>query len=732
MEFALFLKVLLRYKKTLILVPLLTLLVSFFLLRNLPKTYRSTSRIATGIVERSDEFINRNVLMESKISQEFSNIIQMMLLKKVVNQVSYQLMIHDLSKNGAPYRKASSLIDDLTPAERRKAIDAFTNKYRRMEELSLWDKEQSWYNKLMVSNKYDYESLTKKMNIYRLQTSDYIYLDFESENPLLSAYVLNTLSKEFINYYTSIVNQKKEKTISYLDSSLKVKESSLTARMMELKNFKIKHGILDVNNQANVLMGQIADYESKRQEAVKNITAFSKIMGEIDSKLDPADKKTFDNSVTKSNQDIIVTRNRLSALNDEYIKNNFDPKYKARIDSVQNALTLHINEANDKTTYNTSTVKQDLVKERMNTEISLEMARSSVSSLNNMVNSLSGKLSVLAPNQAEIQTLESQIQNETREYMDLQNKFNTTKLESSFPIRLRQVEVAMPETAEPSKRLLLMALAGVISFVFTVVVLFIMYYIDNTVNNAQELADITQQPVMGTLGLIRGAVLDPNALWEKGDKGSDIPVLRDFKSQLRSLRFEIDNDLGDAKIIAITSLEASEGKTFMTLNLAYAYKMINKKVLLVDGNFDNPSMREILQPDLYLEDFLLSKQNVRDIYELDKKFVVMGNKGEDVSLLEISNHATIQAKLQVLRDQFDIILIEIPSLAFFNKAREWVSFSDKVISVFAAGQNITSVKKKEIDYLTSLDTKLAGWVMNKVVQKKEDAEKQKAAKKTYA
>lgn len=729
MEFAIFLKVLLRYKKTLILVPMVTVVVAFFLLRNLPKTYKSTSRIATGIVERSDEFINRNVLMESKISQEFSNIIQMMYLKKVFNQVSYQLMIHDMSKTGAPYRKPSSLIEDQNPMERKRAINVFTTKYIRMEELSLWDRDQNWLNKLMVSNKYDYESLTKKINIYRLQTSDYIYLDFESENPLLSAYVLNTLSKEFINYYTSIVNQKKEKTISYLDSSLKVKEASLTAKMMALKNYKIKNRILDVNNQANVLMGQIADYESKRQEAVKNISAFGSVLRDIDTKLDPTDKKTFDNAVTKSNQDILTTRNRLSALNDEYIKNNFDPRYKARIDSVQNALTFHINEANDRTTYNTSTVKQDLVKERLNTEISLEMAKSSVSSLNSMVSSLTSKLNVLAPNQANIQTYEAQIQNESREFVDLQNKFNQTKLESSFPIRLRQVEVAMPETAEPSKKLILMALAGIISFVFTIVVLFIMYYIDNTVNNAQELADITQQPVLGNLSLVRGAILDPNALW---DKGSDTPVLKDFKSQLRSLRFEIDNDLGDSKIIAVTSLEAAEGKTFMTLNLAYAYKMINKKVLLIDGNFDNASMRDILQPDLYLEDFLLSKQDPHSIHELNKKFVVMGNKGEDVSLLEISNHATIQARLQSLRDQFDVILIEIPSLAVFNKAREWVSFSDKVIPVFAAGQNITSAKKKEIDYLRGLESKLAGWVMNKVVQKKENAEKQKAAKKSYA
>lgn len=729
MEFANFLKVLLRYKKTLVLFPLITVIATFFLVRNLPNTYRSTARIATGLVERSDEFINKNALMESKISQEFSNIIQMMLLKKVVNQVSYQLMTHDLSQKNTPYRKQSSLVENLTDSQRKNAISAFTQKYNKMEELSLWNKDQSALNKLLVSKKYDYESLTKKLNAYRLQTSDYIYLDFESENPMLSAFVLNSLSKEFINYYTATVNQKKEKTIAYLDSSLKVRQASLTRKIMALKNYKIKNRILDANNQANVLMGQIADFQSKRQEALKNITAYGSVINNIDSKLDPKEKENVSNSVTQSNQNILVTSNRLNALNDEYIKSNFDVKYKSKIDSMQNALAGYINDANDKTTYNTTTVKQDLVKEKMSTEINLEMAKNSVASLDNMVNSLTGKLNVLAPDQANIQAYEKDIENDSHEYVDLVNKFNQTKLESSFPIRLRQVEMAMPETAEPSKKILLVFLAGIVSFLFAAGVLFVMYYVDHTIHDAQELANSTQQPVLGSLSRMHGATLDPNALWERG---SDSPDLKQFKSQLRSIRFEIDNDLADSKVIAVTSLQPLEGKTFLTLNLAYAYKMINKKVLLIDGNFDNPSMRDILPPDMFLEDFLLLKQEVHTISELDQKFVVMGNKGEDVSLLEISNHAAIQSKFQALRDKFDIILIEIPSLDLFNKAREWISFSDKVVPVFAAGQNITEEKRKEIEYLNSLKTRLAGWVMNKVTKEREKSEKPKAAKKTYA
>ena len=51
---------------------------------------------------------------------------------------------------------------------------------------------------------YDYESLTKGLVITRLNNSDFIEISFSSENPELSAFVVNTLCSEFLRYYTAI------------------------------------------------------------------------------------------------------------------------------------------------------------------------------------------------------------------------------------------------------------------------------------------------------------------------------------------------------------------------------------------------------------------------------------------------------------------------------------------------------------------------------------------------
>jgi Mrp family chromosome partitioning ATPase len=260
---------------------------------------------------------------------------------------------------------------------------------------------------------------------------------------------------------------------------------------------------------------------------------------------------------------------------------------------------------------------------------------------------------------------------------------------------------------------------------FCVGVLFFLFYIDKTINDSQQLANKTQQNVIGVLNLINGPK-DAADIW---NKEYETPALKQFKSYLRSIRFEIDSELNGSKVLGITSLLPYEGKTFLALHLAFAYKMINKKVLLIDGNFDNPQISERSIPDLYLEDYLLSKIDILSLPGFGNNLLVMGNKGGDISLLEITNSSTIHSKLKDLQDQFDIIIIEVPALAILNKAREWISFSEKIILVFEAGQSIDDAQKKEIEYLKTLKLKLIGWVMNKISTEVDKPKRLKATKR---
>jgi Mrp family chromosome partitioning ATPase len=57
-------------------------------------------------------------------------------------------------------------------------------------------------------------------------------------------------------------------------------------------------------------------------------------------------------------------------------------------------------------------------------------------------------------------------------------------------------------------------------------------------------------------------------------------------------------------LLVVTSLTDGEEKTFISLGLAYAYSMLNKWVLVIDANFDQPTISETTGTNNYLEDYL--------------------------------------------------------------------------------------------------------------------------------
>ena len=101
MELSKFLNSLKRHRFTLLVIPLITVIITYFLVRQLPSNYSSKARIATGLADQSKQIVTvQDVLQESKINQEFSNVLQMMQMKTVYDQVSYKLILHDLVQIG--------------------------------------------------------------------------------------------------------------------------------------------------------------------------------------------------------------------------------------------------------------------------------------------------------------------------------------------------------------------------------------------------------------------------------------------------------------------------------------------------------------------------------------------------------------------------------------------------------------------------------------------------------
>ncbi len=725
MELTRFLQFLYRHRLLLIAVPVIALLMTFFLTRNMPDQYLSQTDIATGISDPSKQVLGDAgaVIQESQANQQFSNLLGIIRLGKVLDQVSYNLMIHDLTCH--PFRPKSKLLKQLNVSALKHALEVYRYKYQHREALDLTNPDEAGLESVLVAQHYDEENIKKNLNVYRADNSDFVHVQFVSEQPQLSAFVVNTLCNAFIDY-KNLDQQKNNLTINNLLQKLvKQKLDTMNAKVEALRDYKIKNHILDLKDQSTSLYKQLNDYRDRKTQAEKDILASGSAIANIDSRFDPNDRRYLEASSTKINGQITQTRERLAAMNNKYIQSSFDARYKKSSDSLQNILDAQIGQLSDKYAVNPLAGKESLVQEKVKMEISRDMTRSGLRSLDNQISQLNSQLERIVPFDAVIKAYERDIEVATKEYVDVQNKFNQSSIESDLKSTIKQVQVAMPGVLQPSKKPLLILLGGVLSAVFCVVVLFIMFFLDHTIRVPSDLANATQIPVLGQLNLITTTNINFRQI-VNSQQGSQ--ELQQFKNQLRSIRYEIDNELQShqtetddgGKVLAITSLNPEEGKSLVIKSLASAYAMVNKRVLVVDGNFDHPTLTSATTDKAYLEDFLTGDEMLIRAAE-NSLISTLGNRGGEQSLLEKSSEKTIRQKIAQLKKNFDIIIIETQPLSLMNKAKEWIQFADNVIAVFEANQTLSQDKKNNINYLRSLDSKFIGLIMNKAIINKPEA-----------
>lgn len=705
METKRFFKLLKKYLWVLILLPVLTVVITYLLVKDLPEEYKSEAQISTGLADQSQQMTSAQNMDYFRINQQFSSIIEMMKMKKMIDLLSYQLLLHDLRSPENTFTSYSDEINNLSPAEKNETIAFFTNKLYDKSPITIADNGKIKFFDILRSMKYDEKSIRKNLEITRNDNSDFITIKYISTNPLQSAFAVNTLSNEFINSYELAVNQNQTKSIVLLDSLLKNKEQHMNSKNSELKDYKMENGVLNLGTQSDILYAQISAYEERKAQAIRDIQANQGAIASINSKLSSSSDNYVGGTVVKDNNDIINLRNQLQIANERFVDNNFNPADKRKIDSLQNLLSAQVSRTSDRYLNDPLAAKEKLLEQKRSMEMSLDLARNSIRSIDRELAQLKGKYNSLVPFDAGIQGYERDAEVATKEYLEVLERYNQGNIEKSVGLRLQVAQLGLPGLPITSKRVLYTSLSGISSLMLFLVALILTYLFDRSINNSKQLAAATQSPVIGSLTSIKEPGMDLQKIWNSNDD----PDYTVYKDLLRSLRFEIDHQLSlNQNVVGITSLRSGEGKTFLSLGLAYAFAMTDKKVLLISSDFEKPSIDQKQLPAQFFENFLVKREIQKEDY-----ITVLNTKSTNGSLLEIQNEKNLKAGFEVLKNEFDVIIIDISSMGNSNKAKEWLLFADKNLSVFEAGKTLTDDDKEFVSFIKG-QKGFMGWVINKV------------------
>lgn len=194
-----------------------------------------------------------------------------------------------------------------------------------------------------------------------------------------------------------------------------------------------------------------------------------------------------------------------------------------------------------------------------------------------------------------------------------------------------------------------------------------------------------------------------------------------FRSTLTSILFMGENG-SRPKVLVLTSANASDGKTTVVSNLGMALAEIRRKVLIIDADLRRPRMHEVLDlpNERGLSDLLRAEAlSAESIDALIHKTQVPGldvltsgpATNAAANLLYSPNLAQL---LSVLKERYDMVLIDTPPMLQMTDARLLGRLADTVVLVARAEQTtrdavVAASQRFAEDRIPVLGTILNDW-----------------------
>ncbi|MBS1494495.1 MAG: AAA family ATPase [Bacteroidetes bacterium] len=718
MDFLSFIKVLRRRKLLLLIVPIIAIVIAYFLTKNIPEVYKSQAQIATGITQENKISISegdKGGFSFDNVAVKFSNLIEVIKSKQVMDLVGYKLILHDLTDPN-PFSKKSKIFNNLNTQAKNHAREIIQQHLDSMKSLDFQNEDERGMIQLIESCGYDEVNILKKLKVERLGSSDFIQIAYESENPYLSALVVNSVTEAFLKYYDTSSSQRADASVAYYTELAEQKKKELDEKVNALKTYKQQNGVINIYEQTKSLVNQISDLELSREGENKKITSSSKAVKDIDNRFTDKEKKYLEAGNTPYSKKIAEMKQRVTDYSNELISKGYSPKVvNDSLNSLKTSLDAEIKKSSDEYLYNPDVPKQELVTKRIDYELDLVVAKYSVESMDKELARLRQIVVSFAPIEASISALEREITVAADVYLLILNKLNLARIENVTKGTLKQIEYGIPGPPEASKKILLIIMAGFISLILCIVVIFVLEYLDVTIKAPKQFSKYTGLNLLGYLNLLEEGKIDLNSIFTENTARYDTNS-ETFKELLRIIRYELAQRMTDSKTLLFTSTRSGEGKSLIISCLAYSFAITGKKVLILDSNFKNNTLTKMFKANPNLESYLRGELSLSTaVTETSVNNIdIIGCKGGMYSVSEVAPSDIITRKISEVKDKYDYIFFEGTSLNKYSDSKELISYVDAFTTVFSALNSVDEADRNSIAFVKKIEQKYIGAILNKV------------------
>ena len=262
-------------------------------------------------------------------------------------------------------------------------------------------------------------------------------------------------------------------------------------------------------------------------------------------------------------------------------------------------------------------------------------------------------------------------------------------------------------------------IGGLLGLVLSSGIFFVIYYFDRTAKSVEQVEEVLQMPILGS-------VEETKNLKEELVVATNPKEI--ISEQIRTIRTNLQFTSADEKIktILITSSIPSEGKSFISSNLATAFAQNNKKVLIVDCDMRKGRVNKIFKISnrIGLSNLLAYKEDDEENLEdyvfktrIDNLYIIPRGKVPP-NPSELLNSQKTAKLISLLSEIFDYIIFDGPPVNGLSDSLIMSDFVDRTIVVTSLNSAPIELLESTKKMLTNVNAKVAGVIVNKVPRRK--------------
>jgi tyrosine-protein kinase Etk/Wzc len=482
-----------------------------------------------------------------------------------------------------------------------------------------------------VRNRLKIEAISKTSSVVNVSLADPVKKKAEDflDNMIQ---IYNENAAEDKNYIS-------ENTSKFIAGRLALIAQELDGVEQDVESFKKTNKLTDIESEAKLFIAGSSEYDKKGVETEIQLNVVSSMLDFM--------KKSTNSDLLPSN--MITDNGAASGLISSYNQLVLDRNRILKSATVENPSVVKLDQQ-------ISSLKSNVAASLRRIQANLQIQNRDIKSQEGILNSKIGKIPV-QERQFRVIARQQKVKEELYLYLLQKREETAISLAATEP-NARVIDAAKADKNPVSPKKNIIYLAGMLlGLLVPFGIIYANDLLDTKIKSKLDLEGKTQIPFIGDVPTSD----DIAELIKSESRTSSAEAIRIVRTNLEFMLNKVPEGL--AKTIFVTSTFPSEGKTFISVNLAATFALSGRRVLLVGADIRNPKFGEYIDvPSLGLTNYLSANdKNVHDYIIKHKgyeNFYILPSGVIPPNPAELLMGKKVDQLFEQLKKEYDYIIVD--------------------------------------------------------------------------